>query len=90
MGSINWGALGVVSIVSFAVAVLVVVLVSLALVGLSARAPAQDGEPVSADETPIIGRGSPPLSPAAGATVAAICLLAAAAIVVYGLYLIIF
>jgi len=90
MGSINWGALGVVSIVSFAVAVLVVVLVSLALVGLSARAPAQDGEPVSADETPIIGRGSPPLSPAAGTTVAAICLLAAAAIVVYGLYLIVF
>lgn len=90
MGSINWGALGVVAIVSFAVAVLVVILVSLALVGLSARAPAQEGEPVSADETPIIGRGRTPLSPGAGTTVAGFCLLAAAAIVLYGLYLIVF
>ena len=88
--SIHWEALAAVALVSLIVGVLVVVLVSLALVGLSARAPAQDGEPVSADETPIIGRGSTPLSPAAGTTVAAICLLAAAAIVVYGLYLIIF
>ena len=50
--SVNWGALGVVTIVSFAVGVLVVVLVSLAVVGLSAREPAQGGERASADERP--------------------------------------
>jgi hypothetical protein len=88
--SINWGALGVVTTVSLAIGVLVVVLVSLALVGLSARESARDGEPVSADETPIIGRGGSPLSPAAGTAVAAVCLLGAAAIVLYGLYIIIF
>ena len=75
---------------SLAVGVLVVVLVSLALVGLSAREPAQDGEPVSADDTPIIGRGGSTLSPTAGTAVAAVCLLGAAAIVLYGLYVIIF
>lgn len=89
MGSINWGALGVVTIVSFAVAVLVVVLVSLALVGLSAREPGQTGDPVSADETPIIGLGTSHLSPAVGTAVAALCLLGAAAVVLYGLYVII-
>ena len=88
--TIDWGALGVVTLVSFAVAILVVVLVSLALVGLSARDPAQEGELVSADETPIIGRGTRSLSPAAGTTVAVVCLLAAAAIVLYGLYVIVF
>ena len=55
--SINWGALGVVTIVSFAIGVLVVVLVSLAMVGLSAREPAQEGERGSADDAPVIGRG---------------------------------
>ena len=88
--SINWGALGVVTIVSFAIGVLVVVLVSLAMVGLSAREPACEGDPVSADETPVIGRGGNTLSPAAGTSVAVVCLLGAAAIVLYGLYIIIF
>ena len=88
--SINWGALGVVTIVSFAVGVLVVVLVSLAMVGLSAREPGRDGEAVSADDTPVIGRGGSTLSPAAGTAVAAVCLLGAAAIVLYGLYVIVF
>ena len=37
--TINWGALGVVAAVSLVVGVLIVVLVSLALVGLSAREP---------------------------------------------------
>ena len=88
--SINWGALGVVTIVSFAIGVLIVVLVSLAMVGLSAREPAREGDPVSADETPVIGRGGNTLSPAAGTAVAVVCLLGAAAIVLYGLYIIVF
>ena len=88
--TINWGSLGIVAVVSLAVGVLVVVLVSLALVGLSAREAAPDGEPVSADDTPIIGRGSSTMSPAAGTAVAGVCLIAAAAIVLYGLYLIVF
>jgi hypothetical protein len=83
--TINWGALGVVAAVSLAVGVLVVVLVSLALVGLSARAPDPVGDP--ADEALIIRRGSSGLSPAAGTAIAAICLLGATAIVFYGLYL---
>jgi hypothetical protein len=41
---INWGALGVVSLVSLAARVVIVVLLALALVGLSAR------EPVLADD----------------------------------------
>ena len=88
--SVNWGALGVVTIVSFAIGVLVVVLVSLAMVGLSARETAQRGERVSADDTPVIGRGGSTLSPAAGTAVAVVCLLGAAAIVLYGLYVIVF
>ena len=88
--TINWGSLGIVALVSLAVGVAVGVLVSLALVGLSAREATMDGEPVSADDTPIIGRGSSTLSPAAGTAVAGVCLIAAAAIVLYGLYLIVF
>jgi hypothetical protein len=86
---INWGALGLVAIVSLAIGVLVVVLASLALVGLSTREPA-DHEPVSADESPIIGRGGSKLSAATGPAVATACLLGAAAIVLYGLYVIVF
>ena len=52
--TINWGALSVVAAVSLVIGVLIVVLVSLALVGLSARVPDQPGEP--ADEAPVIGR----------------------------------
>jgi hypothetical protein len=86
--TINWAALGVVAVVSLVVGVLVVVLVSLALVGLSAREPDPAGEP--ADEALIIGRGSSGLSCTAGTAIAAICLLGAAAIVFYGLYLLAF
>ena len=86
---VNWGALGVVAIVSLAIGVLVVVLASLALVGLSPRGPAEH-EPVSADESPIIGHGGSKLSLTAGTVVATACLLGAAAIVLYGLYVIVF
>ena len=82
--TINWGALSVVAAVSLVIGVLVVVLVSLALVGLSAR------EPEPAGEALIIGRGSSGLSRTAGTAIAAICLLGAAAIVLYGLYLLAF
>jgi len=87
--SVNWGALGVVAIVSLAIGVLVVVLASLALVGLSTREPVEL-DPVSVDESPIIGRGGSKLSPTSGAAVATACLLGAAAIVLYGLYMIVF
>jgi hypothetical protein len=86
--SVNWGAFGLVSVVSLAVGVLVVVLASLALVGLSAREP--DREPATTDETPIIGRRGGRLSPTAGTAVATVCLLGAAAVVLYGLYVIVF
>lgn len=79
--SIAWGSLLVVCVASLAVGVAVVSLVALALVGLSARAArpvggADDGAP-------------PPVSPATGTAIAALCLLAVAAIVGYGLYLIV-
>ncbi|MBN9111295.1 MAG: hypothetical protein J0I34_21230 [Pseudonocardia sp.] len=79
--SIAWGSLGIVSLVSLAAGVAVVVLLSVALVGLSARAKQPVGGPHDGAE--------PGLSPAAGTAIAAVCLLAAAAIVGYGLYLII-
>jgi hypothetical protein len=81
--TINWGALALVAVVSLAVGVLVVVLVSLALVGLSAREPDAGGE--AAEGTPTTGR----LSPVVGTAAAAVCLLGAAAIVLYGLFLIV-
>ena len=87
--TINWGALGVVAAVSLVIGVLVVVLVSLAVVGLSAREPRPAGE--QTDLTLVSGRDrSGGLSPTAGTVMAAICLLGAAAIVLYGLYLLIF
>ena len=85
---INWGALGAVAAVSLVIGVLVVVLVSLALVGLSARVPDQPGE--LAGEAPVLGRTGSGLSPAAGTVIAAVCLLGAATIVLYGLYLLAF
>ena len=85
--TINWASLGIVAAFSLVVGVLVVVLVSLALVGLSAREPDPASEP--ADEALVIGRGSGGLSRAAGMAVAAVCLLGAAAIVSYGLYLLV-
>ena len=82
--TINWGALGVVAAVSLVVGVLLVVLVSFALVGLSAREPGPAGEAVAIDGN----RAG--LSRTAGTVIAVICLLATSAIVVYGLYIIAF
>ena len=80
------------SLVSLAAGVVIVVLVALALVGLSAREPAADTEAAdTADGTEPVGRATGPvMSAAAGTTLAAVCLLAVAAIVVYGLALVIF
>jgi hypothetical protein len=86
--TINWEALMVVAAVSLVVGVLVVTLVSFALVGLSAREPGPTGE--QTDEALVIDRDRSGLSYAAGTTMAAICLLGASAIVLYGLYVIAF
>ena len=85
--TIHWEALAAVALVSLVVGVLVVVLVSLALVGLSAREPDPAGKP--AGETLVISRGGSGLSRATGTLVAAVCLIGAAAIVLYGLYLLV-
>jgi hypothetical protein len=79
--SIAWGSLLVVCVVALAVGIAVVSLVALALVGLSARAAQPVGGPD--DGAP------PPVSPVAGTTIAVLCLLAVAAILGYGLYLIV-
>ena len=78
--NIAWGSLAIVSLVSIAVGVVVVVLVAFALVGLSARQRAAVGGPSD---------GAPTLSAGAGTAVAGLCLLAVAVIVGYGLYIII-
>jgi hypothetical protein len=78
---IAWGSLGLVFIVSLAVGVAVVVLVSFALVGLSARERATVGGPHDG--------ASSGLSGSAGTGIAGICLLAVLAIVAYGLYIVI-
>ncbi len=96
---INWGALGLVGLVSLAVGVVVVVLVAIALVGLSARELAEGESNVSPDApatatidgTPPVGLATAPaMSAALGTVLAVVCLLAVAAIVIYGLSLIIF
>jgi len=74
---IAWDSILVVFVVSFAAAVAVVVLVSFALVALSARDRASAGGPSTR-----IGVGG-------NTVIAGICLTAAAAIVLYGLYLIV-
>ena len=66
---------------SLAVGVAVVSLVAFALVGLSARAARPAGGPDDGAE--------PPLGAPVGTTIAALCLLAVAAIVGYGLYVIV-
>lgn len=80
---INWGALGVVGLVSLAVGVVVVVLVALALVGLSAREPARGLGNVDPDSPPDATiDGTPPvglttaaaMSAAAGTALAAVSL----------------
>jgi hypothetical protein len=78
---IAWGSLLVVCVVSLAVGITVVSLVAFALVGLSARAAQPVGGPDDGAE--------PPVSSAVGTTIAALCLLAVAAIVGYGLYVIV-
>ena len=96
---INWGALGVVALVSLAVGVVVVALVAFALVGWSAREQAHGADNVSPDAradatvdgtAPVGLATGPAMSPAAGTSVAVVCLLATAAIGVYGLSLIVF
>lgn len=96
---INWGALGLVGLVSLAVGVVVVCLVAFALVGLSAREQAHGADNVSPDAprdatidgSPPVGLATEPaMSAGAGTGLAAICLLATAAIVIYGLSLVVF
>jgi len=83
--SINWGALLVVALTSFGSAVGVVVLVALALLGLSARA---NGTAVG--DTGVAGGGTRlGMSSAVGTLVAGLCLLGAVAIAGYGLWIII-
>jgi predicted secreted protein len=79
--TIHWDALFAVFAVSLGSAVGVVALVTVALLGLSARA-AQATGPDVADRRPA-------LSPAAGTAVAAVCLTAAAAIVLFGLWVLV-
>ena len=78
--SIAWGSLLVVCVVSFAIGVTIVALVAFALVGLSARVRVPTGGP---DD------GAPTLNPTVGSAIAGVCLLAAALIVGYGLWIII-
>lgn len=79
--TIDWGALGLVSVVSLAVGVVTVVLFALGIVGLAARRETVGGA--------HDGRG-PTLGPAAGTAVAVICFAGCAAILLYGLYIIAF
>jgi len=74
--NIDWGSLGLVALVSFAVAVAVVALVALAIVGLSAHEHLDTG-------TPGV------LSANTGTAVAGLCLLATVVIVGFGLYVIV-
>jgi hypothetical protein len=75
---IAWDSFVVVSVVSFAAAVAVVVLVSFALVALSGRPGAAVGEP-----------GQVATATRSGQAIAGVCLAAAALIVLYGLYIIV-
>ena len=74
---IDWVTLAAIAVVAAAAALTVVLLVSFALVGWSARS----GRPDDGG-----ARGS---HPAPGMAVAALCLVAAGLIVCYGLYLIV-
>ena len=77
--SIDWAALGLVCVVSAAVGVVLVVLFSLGIVGLSARRQTRGGR--------HDGLG-PTLGATAGTAVAGVCFAAVVAIAVYGLYLV--
>lgn len=74
---INWDALLAVFTVSLGATVGVVALISVALVGLSARTP---------HVVPAGGHRQATLSPRTGTALAAVCLTAAAAIVLLGLW----
>jgi hypothetical protein len=76
---IDWPTLAVVAIVAGAAAVIVVLLVAFALVGLSTRAGRRVGDEVIAPGTRLGG----------GTAVAVLCVLAAGLIVCYCLYLLI-
>lgn len=76
---IHWGSLLVVQLVSFASTIAVVVLISLALVGLSARDAAR--APAAAS-----GQHATTSSARTGTAVGVICLLVAAMIVLFGLW----
>jgi hypothetical protein len=78
--NVDWGALVTVAVVSAAVSLVVVSLVSFALVALTARARPPAGDRRTAPLS--LRRGT-------GTAVAAVCLLAAALIVGYGLFLIV-
>lgn len=75
--TVHWSSLLAVFLVSLGSAVAVVVLVALAMLGLSARA-------AVVDET-----AGPRRSPAAGTAVAIVCVAAAALVVLFGLWMII-
>jgi hypothetical protein len=79
--TIDWGSLVVAAIVSAAVTMGIVSLVAFALVGLSARVHPRVGG--RSDGAP------PPMRPAVGAAIAAVCTLAVALIVAYGLLLVV-
>jgi hypothetical protein len=78
---IDWPTLAAIAVVAAAASVTVVLLVAFALVAMSARS----GERIDGPD----GDGASARHPAAGTAVAALCLLAAALIVGYGLRLII-
>ncbi|TQM44895.1 hypothetical protein [Pseudonocardia cypriaca] len=79
--TIDWGSLVLAAVISAGVTLGVVSLVAFAVVGLSARA-----------HRPIGGRDDgapPPVRPAVGAAIAAVCVVAVALIVGYGLFLVV-
>jgi hypothetical protein len=76
---IDWGALLIVQLVSFGATITVVVLISLAFVGLSARGAHR--APASTS-----GQHVTTFSARSGTAAGAICLVAAAMIVLFGLW----
>ncbi|OLT00247.1 hypothetical protein BJF90_36320 [Pseudonocardia sp. CNS-004] len=72
---IHWGSLLIVQLVSFGATITVVGLVSVAVVGLSARVPASTS-----------GQHVTTFAPRSGTAVGAICLVAAALVVLFGLW----
>ena len=77
--NIDWGTLAAIAVVAAAAALTVVLLVSFALVALSGSPGRTDG-PDGEDSGPSV---------AVGRGIAVLCVLAAASVVGYGLYLII-